>query len=277
MVRGVNKVLLIGNLAADPSFRLMPDGVTGIATVSLATNEGYRDQQTGQMQERTEWHRLVMWGRTAEIARDYLRKGSSIYVEGKLRSRSYDDKDGIKRYVTEVVVNDLQMLGSKNAQPGNQQLNNYGNPNMPQAGYGNNQGYVANPGYQGQYSNNQQGYYPNGMPNQAMPNQGYGAAPRAYQQRAAQPMPQPAVQPMPQPAVQPMPQPVAQPMPQPVAQPMPQTAGKPYANEATSMPNPDTFKVQAPAESAAPASGAVAKEPDMSTAFPAPPEEDIPF
>ena len=112
MSRGINKALLVGNLAAEPEFRILNSGANSVATVNLATNESFKDQQ-GNVQERTEWHRLVFWGRLAEIARDYLHKGSQVYVEGKIRTRSYDDQSGERRYVTEIQVLDLQMLGSK--------------------------------------------------------------------------------------------------------------------------------------------------------------------
>lgn len=112
MSRGINKAILVGNLAAEPDYRVLNNGENCVATVSLATNESFKDQQ-GNVQERTEWHRLVFWGKLAEIAHQYLQKGSQIYVEGKIRTRSYDDQSGERRYVTEIQVLDLQMLGSK--------------------------------------------------------------------------------------------------------------------------------------------------------------------
>lgn len=112
MARGVNKVILVGNLAAEPEYRVLNNGENCVATVNLATNEPFKDQQ-GNIQERTEWHRLVFWGKLAEIAHQYLTKGSQIYVEGKIRTRSYDDQSGERRYVTEIQVLDMQMLGSK--------------------------------------------------------------------------------------------------------------------------------------------------------------------
>ena len=110
---GVNKVILIGNLGADPEVRYTPDGVP-VANFSLATSESWNDRTSGEKQERTEWHRLVLWRKLAEIAGQYLKKGSKIYVEGKLQTRSWDDQSGQKRYATEVVVNDMQMLDSRN-------------------------------------------------------------------------------------------------------------------------------------------------------------------
>ena len=112
MARGVNKVILIGNLGSDPEVRYTPDGVP-VANFSLATSESWNDRNTGERQERTEWHRLVLWRKLAEIASQYLKKGSRIYVEGKLQTRSWDDQSGQKRYTTEVVVNDMQMLDSR--------------------------------------------------------------------------------------------------------------------------------------------------------------------
>ena len=112
MARGVNKVILVGNLAAEPEYRVLSNGENCVATVNLAPNESFKDQQ-GNIQERTEWHRLVFWGRLAEIARDYLHKGSQVYVEGKIRTRSYEDQNGVTKYVTEIQVAELQMLGSK--------------------------------------------------------------------------------------------------------------------------------------------------------------------
>lgn len=112
MARGVNKVILIGNLGSDPEVRYTPDGVP-VANFSLATTESWNDRNTGERQERTEWHRLVIWRRQAEVAQQYLKKGSKIYVEGKLQTRSWDDQSGQKRYTTEVVVFDMQMLDSR--------------------------------------------------------------------------------------------------------------------------------------------------------------------
>ncbi|MCY3668389.1 MAG: single-stranded DNA-binding protein [Gemmatimonadetes bacterium] len=112
MARGVNKVILIGNLGSDPEVRYTPDGVP-VANFNLATSESWNDRNTGERQERTEWHRLVLWRKLAEIAQQYLKKGSKIYVEGKLQTRSWDDQSGQKRYTTEIVVNDMQMLDSR--------------------------------------------------------------------------------------------------------------------------------------------------------------------
>jgi single-strand DNA-binding protein len=111
MARGINKVILVGNLGADPETRYTPSG-TAITSIRIATSESWKDKQTGEQQERTEWHRVKFFGRLAEIAGEYLKKGSQVYVEGKLRTDEYE-KDGIKRYSTDVIADEMQMLGSK--------------------------------------------------------------------------------------------------------------------------------------------------------------------
>jgi single-strand DNA-binding protein len=112
MARGVNKVILIGNLGADPETRAMPSGTT-VANLRVATSESWRDKQSGEQQERTEWHRVAFFGRLAEVAGEYLRKGSQVYIEGSLRTRKWQDKQGNDRYSTEIIGNDLQMLGGR--------------------------------------------------------------------------------------------------------------------------------------------------------------------
>ncbi|HSW15046.1 MAG TPA: single-stranded DNA-binding protein [Solimonas sp.] len=112
MARGVNKVILIGNLGKDPETRSFPSG-DGIANATLATTESWKDKQSGEMKEATEWHNLVFPGKLAEIAGKYLRKGSKIYVEGSIRTRKWQDKEGKDRYTTEIRVNDMQMLDGK--------------------------------------------------------------------------------------------------------------------------------------------------------------------
>ena len=109
---GVNKVILIGNLGSAPEVKYLSSGVP-VANVSLATSESWTDKQSGERQEKTEWHRLVILRNTAEIAGQYLRKGSKIYVEGRLETRSWEDQSGQKKYTTEIVVNDMQMLDSR--------------------------------------------------------------------------------------------------------------------------------------------------------------------
>ncbi|HUL47120.1 MAG TPA: single-stranded DNA-binding protein [Steroidobacteraceae bacterium] len=117
MARGVNKVILIGNLGADPETRAMPSGTT-VANLRVATSENWRDKQTGEQQERTEWHRVALFGRLAEVAGEYLRKGSKVYIEGSLRTRKWTDKQGNERYSTEIVANDMQMLDGRGGQAG---------------------------------------------------------------------------------------------------------------------------------------------------------------
>jgi len=112
MARGVNKVILVGNLGADPETRAMPSGST-VANLRIATSESWRDKTSGEQQERTEWHRVALFGRLAEIASEYLRKGSQVYIEGSLRTRKWQDKQGQERYTTEIVGNELQMLGGR--------------------------------------------------------------------------------------------------------------------------------------------------------------------
>lgn len=115
MARGVNKVIIIGNLGAEPEVRYMPSG-GAVTTLSVATSESWKDKQTGQTQERTEWHRIVFYNRLAEIARDYLHKGSKVYVEGSLRTRKWQDKtSGQDRYTTEIIANGMQMLDGRGA------------------------------------------------------------------------------------------------------------------------------------------------------------------
>ncbi|ELE9461310.1 single-stranded DNA-binding protein [Salmonella enterica] len=145
--KGVNKVILIGNLGQDPDVRYMPNG-GAVANFNLATSETWRSKQTGEMKELTEWHRVVVFGKLAEIAGEYLRKGSQVYIEGQLRTRSWDDNNGITRYVTEIVVSTqgtMQMLGNRQSgqtqnagggsQPPQQQGNQPpgGQPASPQA------------------------------------------------------------------------------------------------------------------------------------------------
>jgi single-strand DNA-binding protein len=112
MARGVNKVIIVGNLGKDPETRYMPSG-SAVTNLRIATTEAWKDKQSGDQQERTEWHAVAMFGRLAEIAAEYLRKGSQVYIEGKLRTRKWQDKEGKDRYTTEIVADEMQMLGSK--------------------------------------------------------------------------------------------------------------------------------------------------------------------
>lgn len=112
MARGVNKVILVGNLGADPETRAMPSGMT-VANIRIATSESWKDKASGEQQERTEWHHVAMFGRLGEIAGEYLRKGSQVYIEGRLRTRKWQDKQGNDRYTTEIVASEMQMLGGR--------------------------------------------------------------------------------------------------------------------------------------------------------------------
>jgi len=127
MARGINKVILIGNLGADPEVRYTPAN-TAVCNISVATTDQWRDKQTGEQQEKTEWHRVVMFNRLGEIAGEYLNKGSKVYIEGRLQTRKWQGQDGQDRYTTEIVANEMQMLdGRRGAAP------------MDEAGYGSGQ------------------------------------------------------------------------------------------------------------------------------------------
>lgn len=145
--RGVNKVILVGNLGQDPEVRYMPNG-GAVANITLATSESWRDKQTGETKEKTEWHRVVLFGKLAEVAGEYLRKGSQVYIEGSLQTRKWQDQSGQERYTTEVVVNvggTMQMLGGRQGGGagaaagggmggGNSNNNGWGQPQQPQGG-----------------------------------------------------------------------------------------------------------------------------------------------
>ncbi|HKL53735.1 MAG TPA: single-stranded DNA-binding protein [Wenzhouxiangellaceae bacterium] len=124
MARGINKVILIGNLGADPEVRYTPAN-TAVCNISVATTDQWRDKQTGEQQEKTEWHRVVMFNRLGEIAGEYLKKGSKVYIEGRLQTRKWQGQDGQDRYTTEVVANEMQMLDGRS-----------GSAPMDDAGYG---------------------------------------------------------------------------------------------------------------------------------------------
>ncbi|MBK9252164.1 MAG: single-stranded DNA-binding protein [Proteobacteria bacterium] len=112
MARGINKVILIGNLGQDPESRTTPGGTT-VTNIRIATSESWRDKQSGEMKEQTEWHTVVLWNRLGEIAAEYLKKGSQVYIEGRLRTRKWQDKTGNDRYSTEIVANEMQMMGGR--------------------------------------------------------------------------------------------------------------------------------------------------------------------
>ena len=142
MARGINKVILVGNLGADPETRSMPNG-NAVTTINIATSESWKDKNSGQQQERTEWHRVVFFNKLAEIAGQYLKKGSSVYVEGSLRTNQWE-KDGQKHYSTEVIANEMQMLGGRGDGGGNsggQSGGSYG------GNYGGNSGGNSGGGY----------------------------------------------------------------------------------------------------------------------------------
>ena len=163
MARGINKVILIGNLGQDPEMRAMPSG-GAVTNLTIATSESWKDKQTGQPQERTEWHRVVFFNRLAEIAGEYLKKGSKVYIEGSLRTRKWQDKNtGADRYTTEIVANEMQMLDSRGGGEG------------MGGGQGGGQGYAQQGGGQG-------------YAQQVAP----AAQPQRAQQAPAQAQPQPA-------------------------------------------------------------------------------------
>ena len=115
--RGVNKVVLIGNLGADPETRYMPSG-DAVTNIRIATSESWKDKDSGEQKERTEWHRVALFRRLAEVAAEYLRKGSQVYIEGRIRTRKWQDRDGNDRYTTEIVANEMQMLGGRSESGG---------------------------------------------------------------------------------------------------------------------------------------------------------------
>lgn len=174
--RGINKVILVGNLGADPEVRYTQNS-TAIANLSIATSEAWKDKQTGEPREVTEWHRCVAYRRLAEIAGEYLKKGSKVYVEGKLQTRKWTDQNNIERYTTEIVINELQMLDSR--------------PN--QGGYGGGQGGQGGQSNQG----GGQGGYSGGQQNQGgqrqAPAQNANQSSGQGQQRPAQNEPEPFV------------------------------------------------------------------------------------
>ena len=161
MARGINKVIVVGNLGQDPEVKYMPSG-GAVTNVSVATSESWKDKQTGQPQERTEWHRVVFFNRLAEIAGEYLKKGSQVYIEGSLRTRKWQDQSGQDRYTTEIVANEMQMLGGR------------------QGGMG------GDPGYDQSYGAPYQGQPAAQAPQQP------AAPPQARPQAAPSPAPQPS-------------------------------------------------------------------------------------
>ena len=134
-MKGINKAIVAGNAAADPDYRIT-NGGQAVCSLTLASNESYTDAN-GQKQDRVEWFRLIFWGKLADVVNQYIKKGSALYAEGKIRTRSYDDANGVKKYVTEIVVNELVMLPSGNQTNGQNNGGNYGNGGAP-ANYANN-------------------------------------------------------------------------------------------------------------------------------------------
>ena len=124
--RGVNKVILVGNVGNDPEVRYMPNG-NAVANISIATSDSWKDRNTGEQQERTEWHRVVFFNRLAEIVEQYVKKGTKLYLEGRLQTRSYE-QDGVTKYSTEIVANEMQMLDSRGATGSNQEFGDQSNP-----------------------------------------------------------------------------------------------------------------------------------------------------
>ena len=132
MARGINKVILVGNLGADPDTRYMPSG-GAVTNLSVATSESWKDKQTGEQKERTEWHKVAMFGRLAEISAEYLRKGSQVYIEGKIRTRKWQDKDGNDRWTTEVIADEMQMLGGRGSGGAPARSDNQAQSSQPRA------------------------------------------------------------------------------------------------------------------------------------------------
>lgn len=187
--RGINKVILIGNLGADPEIRYTQNS-TAIANLSVATSETWKDKQTGEQREQTEWHRIVCYRRLAEIAGEYLRKGSKVYIEGRLQTRKWQGQDGKDNYTTEIVCNEMQMLDGRGGQGGGQQGGGFGGQQgqqggqpPQQGGYGNQQ--AAAPQQQGGFGGQQ-------APAQGGQQQGgyqQGGQQQGGQQQAPQPKP----------------------------------------------------------------------------------------
>lgn len=162
MARGINKVILLGHLGRDPEVKYMPNG-NAVANITIATSESWKDKNTGQQQDRTEWHRVVIFGKLAEIAGQYLKKGSLVYIEGQLQTRKWTDQSGQDRYTTEIVVNmqgTMQMLDRKGGNDnsgdfgGSQDYGYQGQQQQPQQSYGNQGG--SNQNYQQPRNNTQQ-------------------------------------------------------------------------------------------------------------------------
>ena len=131
MARGINKVIVVGNLGADPDARYMPNG-NAVTNISVATTRSWKNKESGESNEETEWHRVVFFGRLAEIASEYLKKGSQVYVEGRLKTRKWEDKEGNDRWTTEIVANEMQMLGERISSSSSS--DNFSAPKAPKRG-----------------------------------------------------------------------------------------------------------------------------------------------
>ena len=209
MARGVNKVILIGNVGGDPEVRYMPNG-SAVTTITLATSESWKDKQTGQTQERTEWHRVVFFNRLGEIAGEYLRKGSKVYVEGALRTNKWQDQEGKDRYRTEIIGNEMQMLDSRGGEGGFQGGQQQGGQQQG----GQQQGQQQGGGYQQGGQQQQQGGYPQQAPKQqAAPQQNYQQTPPQQQAPAQNRAPAQQQQQAPQQSAPQQPQQAAKPAP----------------------------------------------------------------
>jgi single-strand DNA-binding protein len=167
MARGINKVIIVGNCGQDPETRYLPSG-GAVTNMSLATSEAWKDKNTGEQQERTEWHKVVFFNRLGEIAGEYLKKGSKVYVEGSLRTRKWQGQDGSDRYTTEIVASEMQMLDSRGGQEGGGGGGGY-QQNRPQQNQGQqNQGQMQNQGQQNQGQQQQQSQAPKPQAPQGM-------------------------------------------------------------------------------------------------------------
>ncbi|MCY7296809.1 single-stranded DNA-binding protein [Alteromonas sp. a30] len=179
MAKGINKVILVGNLGQDPEVKYMPNG-NAVTNISIATSESWKDQ-SGQPQERTEWHRVVMFRKLAEIAGQYLRKGSQVYIEGKLQTRKWQDQGGQDRYTTEIVADNMQMLGGRTQDGGGFQQNQGMGGGAPQ----------QQQGYQQMPPQNQGGYNQQQAPQGGQQSSGYNQTPQQQPQQAQRPSQEP--------------------------------------------------------------------------------------
>tara|TARA_R110002072_G_scaffold21764_4_gene76787 strand:+ start:1004 stop:1546 length:543 start_codon:yes stop_codon:yes gene_type:complete len=165
MARGVNKVIIVGNLGEDPTTRYMPSG-GAVTNISVATSEKWKDKNTGQPVEKTEWHRIIFFNRLAEIAGEYLKKGSKVYIEGSLRTRKWTDQQGVDRYTTEIVASEMQMLDSRGNEPtSNNQGGQYNQQRTPQEPAPRERGNASSPPHTYAPGANQQPRHQEPMPN----------------------------------------------------------------------------------------------------------------